>query len=328
MNTTAVPPSPAPKKKSQLLPLIAVALSNVALAFGPWFVRLADTGPVASAFWRMALAAPLLFVAAMLLGQRPIAQARGLWWVLVLSGLAFAADIGSWHAGILRTSLANATLFGNAAVLIFPIYGFLVMRAWPTRMQGAALALAAVGGGLLLGRSAGLSPENLTGDLLCLLGGVLYSGYFVLMARARTAMAPLPALALSSIISAVPLLVVAIMLGERVLPDSWGPLVGLALVSQVIGQALMIYALGHLSPLVVGIALLIQPVVSGTIGWVVYDERLGALDFMGAALVAVALVLVRRGDRPVEELEPVPDPDPDPEQLAPAGAPAQRMTDG
>ena len=41
---------------SSLLPLLAVVVANVALAFGPWFVRLADTGPVAAAFWRMALA--------------------------------------------------------------------------------------------------------------------------------------------------------------------------------------------------------------------------------------------------------------------------------
>ena len=45
--TKSVPP-----ETSLALPLAAVILANVALAFGPWFVRLADTGPVASAFWR------------------------------------------------------------------------------------------------------------------------------------------------------------------------------------------------------------------------------------------------------------------------------------
>jgi drug/metabolite transporter (DMT)-like permease len=56
----------------------------------------------------------------------------------------------------------------------------------------------------------------------------------------------------------------------------------------------MIYAIGYLPPLVVGITLLSQPIVAGTVGWIAYGERLGALDFLGAALVAVALVLVRR----------------------------------
>ncbi|WP_443024514.1 hypothetical protein [Sphingomonas sp. Ant H11] len=44
--------------------LLAVIVANAALAFGPWFVRVSDTGPVASAFWRITLAAPMLVAAA------------------------------------------------------------------------------------------------------------------------------------------------------------------------------------------------------------------------------------------------------------------------
>ncbi len=33
---------------------------NLALALGPWLVRLADTGPVSAAFWRLLLPLPLL----------------------------------------------------------------------------------------------------------------------------------------------------------------------------------------------------------------------------------------------------------------------------
>lgn len=293
--------SPVPSKA---LPVAALLIANVALAFGPWFVRLADVGPVAAGFWRIALAVPVLLGAATLLGQAPFRQARGLWGVLALGGLAFAADLASWHVGIHRTVLANATLFGNAATLIFPIYGFVVARMWPTRMQGVALGMAAVGAALLMGRSAQLSPQNLIGDLFCLAAGVLYAVYFVTMARARETMAPLPALALSSLLGTLPLLFAALALGERVLPGNWTPLIALAVVSQLVGQGLMIYALGHLSPLVVGIALLVQPVVAGAIGWIAYDERLGAPDFAGAALVAVALVLVRRGSDAPQPLEP------------------------
>jgi drug/metabolite transporter (DMT)-like permease len=284
--------------------IVAVVLANIALAFGPLFVRLSDVGPVAAGFWRLTLAVPLLLGAAFAMGQKPIASARGLWGVLAFAGLAFAADLASWHLGIVRTTLANSTLFGNSATFIYPIYGFIAARMWPTRPQAAALLLAALGGGLLLGRSAELSSRHLAGDLFCLLAGVLYAVYFILMARARVAMAPVPALALSSLATIPPLLILALFLGEQVLPHNWWPLVGLAVVSQLIGQGLMIYALGHLSPLIVGIALLIQPVVGATIGWIVYDERLAAADLFGAALVAAALVLVRGGAKKPEALAP------------------------
>jgi len=283
-------------ERASALPLLAVVVANVALAFGPWFVRLADTGPVAAAFWRMALALPLIVVLAIASGTR-VATLRlpgRMWLLLALAGVAFAMDLGSWHVGILQTTLANATLFGNSATFIFPIYGFIVARAWPSRTQGLALLLAALGAGLLMGRSYQLDPRHLVGDLLCVLAGVLYAVYFVLMSGVRRTMAPWPALALSSLAALVPLLAIALLMGERVIPGDWWPLVALALVSQVIGQGCMIYALGKLSPLVIGLALLLQPVVAATIGWVVYGEALGAPDLFGAAMVAVALVLVRR----------------------------------
>lgn len=299
MHEAAPPRKTVPAQTAPALPLLALIGANAALAFGPWFVRLADTGPVSSGFWRITLAAPVLVGAALIGGWRPERGRgpRGLWWGIALGGLCFAADLGSWHLGILRTTLANATLFGNSATLMFPIYGFLVARAWPTRTQGVALALAAVGAGLLLGRSYELDPRHLAGDLLCLLAGTLYTGYFILMARARTTMPPLPALALSTMASIAPLLAFALLLGEKILPGDWTPLVALALVSQVIGQGLMIYALGTLPPLVMGLGLLTQPVVAATIGWLVYGEKLGLPDLAGAILVAVALVLVSRRAR-------------------------------
>ena len=290
-NTT---PASAPDAAPPARALAALLIANVALAFGPLFVRIADTGPVASAFWRITLAAPVLIMIALSSGWRPRQIDRSIWAFVAFAGVFFAADLASWHVGILGTTLANATLFGNSATLFFPIYGFLVARALPSRVQGFALLLATIGAGLLLGRSYELSPANLVGDLLCLLAGILYTGYFILMARARETMAAVPALAVSTMASILPLLAMAMVLGERIIPDHWGPLVGLALASQVIGQGMMIYALGKLSPLVIGIGLLIQPVVAAITGWIVFREQLGLADLIGGVLVAIALVLVRR----------------------------------
>lgn len=277
--------------------LTAAIAANVTLAIGPWLVRLADTGPVAAGFWRLALAMPAMLAWSALANPGALRRGLSFWPVLLVAGLAFAADLASWNTGIHRTTLTNATLFANSATLIYPIYGFVLARAWPNRSQGGALLLALVGGGLLLARSAELSPAHLTGDLLSLFAGLAYAVYFIGMARVRAAIPPMPALALSGVATMAPLLLLALWLGERLMPaglSGWGTLAALALVSQLLGQGLMIYALGRLPPLVIGITLLIQPVVAGGIGWIAYGERPGLPDLIGALLVAVALVLVRR----------------------------------
>jgi drug/metabolite transporter (DMT)-like permease len=275
--------------------LAALLAGNVALAFGPWLVRLADVGPVAAAFWRLAIAVPVLLLLAWRVARVPQIRPRGgLWIAFLVGGLFFAADLASWHAGILQTRLANATLFGNVASFLFPVYGFVTARRLPGRGQAIALALATAGIALLMGRSYELSAEHLLGDALCLLAGICYTVYLVAVERGRAVLGAFPVLAAITSAGTIPLLLAAITLGERVLPDSWWPLVLLSFGSQVFGQGMLVYAIGRLEPLVVGLALLVQPVVAAAAGWFAYRERLDAADLAGAILIAVALVLVRR----------------------------------
>lgn len=275
----------------------ALILGNICLAFGSWFVRMADTGPIAAAFWRIALATPFLFLIARTMGDPARKLGRATFALFALSGIFFAVDLASWHLGILQTKLANANLLGNSTSFLLPLYAFAVARQWPTRMQAVALTFAGVGAALLMGRSFELSPRNLAGDLLCLLAGAFYTAYLVLMSRARSGMGQWPVLAWSTVMSALPLLLMALAIGERLVPHNWAPLVALALLSQIVGQGLMIYTVGRIPPLLFGLTLLLQPMISALVGWIAYDETLGLADWAGAVLIGLALVMVSQPDR-------------------------------
>ena len=280
----------------------ALLLGSSALALGPWLVRLAGVGPVAAGFWRLFLALPFLFVIARLAGQPVHWPGRELGMIVAFAGLFFAADLAAWHVGIHMTKLGNATLFGNVASFAFAAWGLWLVRSWPSPVQAASLILAAVGAALLMSSSAELSLRNLQGDLLALFAGLLYAGYLISVERAREKLAALPLLFLSSAFGAAMLLPFSIALGETVVPTDWTFVVVLAISSQVIGQGLLVYAIGALPPLVVGLALLTQPAISALVGWLAYGETLQPLDWVGAAAIAAALVLVRlpqRGLQPV-----------------------------
>jgi drug/metabolite transporter (DMT)-like permease len=250
-------------------------------------------GPVAAGFWRLSLALPFLFVIARIARQPVHWPGRLLGTIIAFAAFFFAADLAAWHVGIHMTKLANATLFGNVASFAFAGWGLWLARSWPSPFQGASLALAAIGAALLMGSSAELSVRNVQGDMLALSAGLLYAGYLISVERARGQLAPLPLLFLSSAMGAAMLLPFSIMLGEKIIPDNWTFVIVLAISSQVIGQGLLVYAIGGLSPLVVGLTLLTQPAISAFIGWIVYGETLSPLDWVGAAAIAAALVLVR-----------------------------------
>lgn len=277
-------------------PLAALLLGSALLAFGPLLVRLSDTGPIASAFWRMALAAPVLLAIAWARrnpGTRLPAHRLPLG-VAALAGAFFAADLAVWHLGIVRTSMANATLFANTTAFMLAGWAILVRGERPSQTRLRALLLALAGAALLMGASARLSPASLAGDLLSLAAAAFYTGYLLSVIRLRDRFPTATVLGLSTAASALFLLPAALLEPDRFWPIDWRPVVALAVSSQLAGQGLMVFASGRLPAFVVGVGLLVQPLVSAITGWLVFGETLGPVALTGALMIGVALILVRR----------------------------------
>lgn len=271
----------------------AYMVAMFVLALGPWMVRLSDVGPVAAGFWRVAIATPFLLLFGVLAQKGRQSPSGKTLVIVVVAGLFFAADLAVWHIGIRLTKLANAVLFGNSASFVIVIYGFIWLRQAPEKVQILALVLAAGGAALLMGSSYELSPNYLTGDLFALAAGGTYAVYMIAIKQARETMPAMLVLAVATAAATLPLLLTALALGEKVMPGVWTPLLLLSFSSQVLGQGLLVYAVRHLSAMILGLGLLVQPVVGAVIGWLVYGETLGTADIFGAVLITVALFLIK-----------------------------------
>ena len=299
-----LPPPPHPGA----LAITALVIGNVVLALGAWSVRLADCGPVSAGFWRLLMALPVLAVLARANRQQVFGLPRQTALTLAAAGVFFALDLVVWHIGIPLTKLGNATLFGNCSAFVLMIWGLIAQRRLPRGAEALALAGALAGGAILMGRSLEVSPQTAWGDTLCVLAGLFYVGYIVLLRHARGRLGNWAAVVRASLAGAPVMLAIALLRGEPVWPGGgpnhaalmlhgWGPLVMLALGSQVLGQGLLAYALGKFSPVIIGMSLLLQPAIAVLAGWLTFGEAVGPVDALGMVLVAGALVLAGVGAR-------------------------------
>jgi len=266
---------------------------NFALALGPWLVRLTDTGPVSAAFWRMFLALPFLMALAAVAKQRMTGIPIKTLGLVAIGSLAFAGDLASWHIGIGMTRLGNATLFGNAGSIVLLFWGFIIARALPKGTEWLAIVFALSGAAILLGRSLEISTTTFVGDLFCVTAGLLYAVYLLTLQGARGQFGSWSLLVWVSVFACPVLLALAIALGEPIWPTDWTPIVLLFVSSQLIGQGLLVYSLGHFPPLVIGLTLLTQPAIAAVVGWSVFGEVLTWLDIVGMVLLGSALVVAR-----------------------------------
>ena len=95
LDATATPAAASARARSR--PFAALVAGAVAMGASPIFVRLADVGPFASAFWRVALALPLLYAWMRLAEAAPRRRRRRFSRAAILSGLAFSGDLFFWH---------------------------------------------------------------------------------------------------------------------------------------------------------------------------------------------------------------------------------------
>ena len=274
----------------------ALILGAAALGLGPIFVRLADVGPVASAFWRLALSLPLLLLLFTLRRGETTQASPPSPKVVLACGFFFAIDIGLWHLSIARTSVANATLLANLNVIFVVLAGIFLFRERVGVRFLAALAIALLGAAALMGSSIRFAPARVPGDLLAIAAAALYGAYLVAAKELRKRISVVQVLLWTGAITAAVLLPVSALLGERLWPASaagWLPLVGLGLICQVSGQGLVVFALAHLPANFSALTLLIQPVVAALLAWQLFGEALGALELAGAVLVLTGILLAR-----------------------------------
>jgi drug/metabolite transporter (DMT)-like permease len=287
---------------------LCLLAGGCAIAFAPIFVRLSDTGPVASAFWRCALAVPVLWLwlyARDKTGVRDeFRRVRNPSLTPVfLAGLFFAGDLGVWHFSILYTSVANATVLANLAPIFVTLAAWLFWKRKVTRTFLVGMSVAIAGMFVLVGPNFAVGGRPLIGDALGALTAVFYAGYFLAIKAARDARASTARLmAWSTTVTAIALLPIALAMPQPFWPAhavGWWVLVGLALVSQVLGQGLIAYAFAHLPASLSSVSLLIQPVMAALFAWALFGEAIGPVQFAGAAIVLAGIWISRLGVRPL-----------------------------
>jgi len=222
------------------LALPALLLGGIAIGFSPIFVRLSELGPIATGFYRLLLALPLLRLWMHWEARRARATAVA-WMPIAVPGILFAGDILFWHWSITYTTVANATLLANLAPVIVTAGAWLFLRERISFAFLAGMALAMGGAALLVNASAALGTRYVLGDMLGLITACFFGSYVVAVARLRDRYAASTIMFYSSTVTCVLLLAATLLSGEGFLPGS--PNGWLALLAPL-GLVAAVFALG------------------------------------------------------------------------------------
>ncbi|HHI81584.1 MAG TPA: DMT family transporter [Rhizobiales bacterium] len=279
--------------------MMALLAGAMGMAISPVFVRLAEVGPFASAFWRVLLALPVLWLWAAIETKRA-GQPHAVMWkltpVLFLCGLFFAGDLFFWHLAILNTTIANATFLATMAP-VWVVLGSGFFIAEPVSRQTiAGLLVCIAGAAILIGFSYSFSPGHVAGDLYGLATSFFFGAYFLAVRAARRKSSGGQVVFASSLVTAAILFIIALALEPGLLPVSASgvfALLALGIVSHAGGQGLLAVALGSLSAAFSSLVIFIEAVAAAGFAWGLLGEALTLQQAAGGGLILAGIWIAR-----------------------------------
>ena len=261
---------------------------------------LAETTALTVAFLRLVLALPVLGATSYaVLGRDGVRAAPRHLLLMAVIGVLLGVYQLFFFGAILRVGVAIATLVTLClAPVIVAILSPLLFGEQLTRRLVVSALLAISGTVLLVSPVdvAALGGETGTGLLLALGSATGYALVAIVSRQVARVSHPLMPVTVGFAAGAAALLPALLIDGPMLdFPlAGWLLLVYLAVVPSALGYVLFTFGMRNTPATVASLVTLIEPLTAAGLAWLLFDERLGPLALVGAALLLGAVWLLAR----------------------------------
>ena len=272
------------------------------------FIRLAiASAGVRGVEFSLFLSASRLAIASLLLlpawrNLKPSQLSPGALRYAAAAGICLAVHFATWITSLSFTSIAASTTLVTTNPVWVALLCWLWFKEKLTRLTVVGIGVAFVGGVLIaLGDTGAVSAGNnpALGNFLALVGAWMASLYFLLGREAQRrglGIGSYVVVAYSTgalVLLPLPLIVGSNYVGYPVAVYAY--ILLMAVLSQVVGHTTLNWAVRWISPTLVTLAILFEPVGSSFLGYLIFNEVPGLLVLVGAGVLLSGVAIAIAG---------------------------------
>ncbi len=262
-----------------------------------------ELGALAVVFWRMWIYAFIVLLFLKLRGTPLRKESLKFSW---RGGLSLGADIMLFFSALRLTTVANATVIGSCQPLIMLLIAGRLFGEKPKRHHWGLALLAMCGVAIVMFGSTGVQGWSPKGDLLSVATVAAWTGYFVfskISSRHIESSQYTGATALICALFATPFALASGQVFDMPSGNAWIWLVVLSIGPGFTSHMLMNWSLSRIPAWLGSTLTLAIPVTATVMAWVFLGEEVVALQFVGMAVVLVALgvIVLDQSARDAEE---------------------------
>ena len=270
--------------------LLAISCSPILARFVP------DVPAVGISFWRMAIGAAAVWCISLTRPWQKISKVG--WYQTNLAGLCLGIHFALFFGAIKLTSIANATFLGTLAPIFTLMIEKVILKRTHSKGVFLGLALALIGGGVILTGDLDFSSNKTLGNLLALSSSLFIAAALMISEKVREETTNLVYLRHLFLSASITLAVLAYFTDAPLLGYSsgdYGVLLALGIVPTLLGHGSLYYVVKTVSPTIVASVPLGEPVLASIIAWFLFQEPVGLMTTLGGGMTLFGLFVLIKG---------------------------------
>tara|TARA_B100001027_G_scaffold210456_1_gene177615 strand:+ start:448 stop:1344 length:897 start_codon:yes stop_codon:yes gene_type:complete len=283
-------------KKSLQLPYLALLIGMFAISTSAILIRYSDSEPLVIGTYRQAFAS-LIFLPFILKDKAAEirSQSSSVILEMIFTGILLGAHFSFFITSVKETSVAASVLLATCHVVYVAVLGW-VFFGEALSSKAVFGTLVSLGGILILfGGDLIDNPGNFIGNMFAFVSGIL-AGLYYLSGRKLRKIISLPTYAfvvyLFSFISMFSIVLLQNLTYTNMPIFEIQLFLLMALVPTLLGHTMQNWAIGYLPAYIVSISLLAEPIGSGLLAWLFFQEVPSFGVMFGGLIVISGLYLV------------------------------------
>ena len=277
---------------------VAIGVAMVSISFASIFIKWSESAPFVIASYRLGITCLILLPFLLYYGGVKVMLSfrRDEWLLILLSGVALSFHFGLWITSLGLTLVSTSVILVTSHPIFVAGVSHFLLKERVRKVAAVGIVIAFAGVCVISLNDYRIGGDSLIGDLLAFLGG-LCAGIYFLSGRVARRTIPLTPYVFSVYgISALVLLVSAIVVGDEVVVTDSGELtlfLLMAIVPTIFGHTMFNYALKKVPAHIVSTSVLGEPVGASLLAYLLLPGEVpSAWIMLGGALVVGGLYIV------------------------------------
>lgn len=269
------------------------------LSLGGIFVKYSYLGPVNTGMYRVLFSIPI-FMILNLVVKNECKMSFQEKMIAIIAGIALGVDLILWNISFSYTTVANANLLANLVPFTVVPLSFFLFHEKINKVFFISIIICLIGLFVLIYNKISFDTSKLKGDFLAISTSFFYGLFFIMVYKLRKKFNFIQIMLYASVGCLIALLPSSYCIEGFEYPKNMAelfPLLGLAVISQVIGQGGLSFSLGKISANLASVIVLMQPVIAAVFAYILFHEKLESNEIIGVFIVLIGIYLASKSNK-------------------------------